>query len=102
MNEKNLGDVVATRGVHEAMASNDRFYDFVSSSLFNRYLNEDWGEMCEEDKAMNDATCKLPCGDRILASYDVPKDIDADGHDKIWIITEWDRSVTTILFPEEY
>ncbi|MDE6020535.1 MAG: hypothetical protein K2H01_06040 [Ruminococcus sp.] len=51
--------------------------------------------MDDEDKALNDAAVKN--GDeRIFAAY-----IDSTGR-KIWIITEWDRSATTILFPSEY
>ena len=46
-----------------------------------------------EWKAENDRA--LESGDRILSAYET-------SHGKIWIITEWDRSVTTILFPSEY
>lgn len=55
----------------------------------------DWGELCEEDKQANDDAVKN--GDRILSAYKVGKD-----KIKIWIITEFDRSYTTILLPEEY
>lgn len=50
--------------------------------------------MCEEDKATNDNA--LVTEGRLFSSYDYKEDI------KIWIITEWDRSATTILFPSEY
>jgi hypothetical protein len=70
---------------------------------FGRYTNEDWGDMCEEDiKTNNDA---LKFGERIFASYNLPDDLKLETNDsdnKIWIITEWDRSVTTVLFPSEY
>ena len=60
-----------------------------------KHINGDWGDLCKEDKALNDSA--LANGnDRILSSYTNENDV------KIWIITEWDRSVTTILFPEEY
>ena len=91
-----LGQLVATRGVAEAMRENPDFNAFVSTSL-QRYLECDWGEMADEDKALNDSAVKNG-DDRILAAYknSGPKAW------KIWIITEWDRSYTTILFPDEY
>lgn len=53
-----------------------------------------WGDVCEEDAAANNEALKN--GDRILSSYR------AENGEKIWIITEYDRSYTTILLPEEY
>jgi hypothetical protein len=47
----------------------------------NRYINCDWGEMCDEDKALNDDAIKSG-EDRIFASYH------KDGMPKVWIITE--------------
>ena len=60
-----------------------------------RYINCDWGETCVEDAKMNDLAV-LSKEDRILAVYR-----DKNGK-KFWIITEWDRSYTTILLPEDY
>lgn len=99
------GATVMTRGIDEAMKKSAkegdyRFYNFVLGSFCQRYLNADWGEMCLEDLKENDWA--LENGERLLAQYNVPKEMQIDGHDKIWIITEYDRSVTTILFPEEY
>lgn len=87
-----LGQVVVTRGVNNLIAEDNRFAKHVENS-FKRYATGDWGEMCEDDKAMNDEA--VNSGDRIFAAYE-------SGDYKIWIITEWDRSVTTILFPSEY
>lgn len=64
------------------------------SALLCRHLNGDWGDLCDEDRRSNDAA--LQSGDRLLSSYRVAPDL------KVWIITEWDRSVTTLLLPEEY
>ena len=100
MTEKELGKVVVTAGVDREMKNSAKFHVFVANCLFRRYLQEDWGEMCIEDKAMNDSAVKNG-DDRIFASYNIPEEL-SDVGDKIWIITEWDRSVTTILFPEEY
>lgn len=59
-----------------------------------RHFHGDWGDLCDEDKAENDLSLKR--GYRILSAYQL------DEHTKIWIITERDRSATTILLPEEY
>ena len=88
-----LGKTVMTRGLYERYTSDDAFAEFVSHS-FRKYANCDWGDCVEEDKRSNDNAVKN--GERILGVYK-----NADG-ETIWIITEWDRSVTTILFPEEY
>lgn len=89
-----LGDIVVTRGIAEATTDSDDFDSFVADCL-KRYANCDWGDTCEEDAKLNDEA--LEQGERILAAYEYAKN-----HRKIWIITEWDRSVTTVLFPEEY
>jgi len=58
-----------------------------------RHASGDWGEVCDEDKQANEQA--LINGDRLLSAYDVMGK-------RIWIITEYDRSLTTILFPDEY
>jgi len=107
MKMKDLGQLVATRAVADLQENNQEFATFVNACL-NRYLSNDWGVLAEDDKKMNDDAVKS--GDeRILASYPFPPNAPWDAingwnikEDKIWIITEWDRSVTTILFPGEY
>ena len=55
----------------------------------------DWGEeLCDEDKQANEHSLKD--GSRLLSCYRTP------AGDRLYIITEWDRSMTTILLPEEY
>lgn len=88
-----LGQTVTTQGIAESMETTPGFSDFVLESLF-RYMDGDWGDVHPEDQGLNDEA--LENGDRILAVYKSEK------YPTIWIITEWDRSVTTILFPEEY
>lgn len=83
------GQIVATNGINEEMKMSVEFTEFVLGSL-NRYLNCDWGDLCKEDKKLNDSAVKNN-DDRIVARYE-----------SIYIITEWDRSVTTILFVDEY
>ena len=85
--------LVVTRAIHKRIEKDDEFAKGVFKSL-RRYYSGDWGDLCEEDKEMNDNALKD--GERILAVYNIGND------DKIYIITEWDRSVTTILFPSEY
>jgi hypothetical protein len=58
-----------------------------------RHAAGDWGDLCAFDRRQNEIA--LRDGYRVLSSYEVPAG-------RIWIITEADRSVTTILLPEEY
>lgn len=62
--------------------------------LLGRHLRGDWGELDVADTASNELALLLHR--RLLSSYVMP-----DG-ERVWIITEADRSVTTILLPEEY
>lgn len=87
-----LGQVVVTDGIMNAYADDELLAPFIDSSLA-RYQIGDWGEICQEDKMTNEAA--LESGDRLFGSYE-------NEDYTIWIITERDRSVTTILFPEEY
>ena len=91
-----LGQTVMTRGIADQIAENAEFAAFVEKSL-RRYITCDWGELDEDDKKLNDAALANN-DDRILAAY-----IPAEHPEwKIWIITEWDHSATTVLFPREY
>lgn len=90
-----LGNIVQTRAVAEYRMCIPKFNSFCRLSL-NRHMLGIWGDLCPEDKILNDNA--IHNGDRILSSYVYPDDPSL----KIWIITEWDRSVTTILFPHEY
>ncbi len=92
MGKYTLGKLVMTKAVHERMILNSDFATGVLSSL-QRYINGDWGDLCDSDKAENEKAIKE--NERIFALYNI-------GNEKIYIITEWDRLVTTILFPYEY
>lgn len=59
-----------------------------------RHMRGDWGNVCPEDREANNEALKN--GSRVLSAYWVSDER------KIWIITEADRSATTILYPEEY
>ena len=93
-----LGTVVLTRGADEALAQETEFledYEVCLTHLLNHYQSGNWGDMDEEDCQTNDNA--LERGDRLMGAYTLPKT-----NVRIWIITEWDRSVTTILLPEDY
>lgn len=86
------GILVFTRAVNDKVALEESFAKFVFQSL-RRHFNCDWGDLAEEDKKENEYSLTRYL--RILSAYK------KDGI-KIWIITEADRSATTVLFPEEY
>lgn len=83
-----VGRLVSTTGAIDSLIADD-----VVRALA-RHLSGDWGDLDEHDWKSNDHA--LEFGGRILSQY-----FDQDGT-KFWIITECDRSTTTILLPEEY
>lgn len=83
-----LGDIFVTPGALEVILKED-----INLAL-QRHANGDWGEVCKEDWELNDEALEL--GHRILSVYTSSNGV------KFWIITEADRSATTILLPEEY
>jgi hypothetical protein len=85
-----LGQIVATPG---ALALLEKAQKSPSEFLL-RHLRGDWGDLCRDDQAENELNLKQ--GFRLLSSYPVTDT------DTIWIITEADRSVTTVLLPVEY
>ncbi|HSY26381.1 MAG TPA: hypothetical protein VK832_02675 [Burkholderiaceae bacterium] len=85
-----LGTVVATPGALDVLTENN----VLAHALLQRHVTGDWGELDEHDRHQNQFA--LRSGLRILSSYVIGESI------KIWIITEADRSSTTILLPEEY
>ena len=61
-----------------------------------------WGVVCDDDQEANNQALQL--GNRILSAYPIDPNKECLGHgdNTVWIITEADRSCTTILLPEEY
>ena len=92
------GSIVATRGVYQFACENPDFARFIQKCL-NRHVKGDWGEVGDEDKKTNDLSLKA--GMRLLSAYNDDR-FPKHGVATIWIITEADRSATTILFPDEY
>ena len=93
MSKFEMGQVVMTNGICAQIIEDEAFGKFVHDSI-SRHRECDWGDMADEDLKMNDEA--RDSGDRIFSSYLYKK------RTKIWIITEADRSATTILFPTEY
>ncbi|MFQ6065820.1 MAG: hypothetical protein ACE5K3_00900 [bacterium] len=87
-----LGQLLMTRGVNDLVAENEEFAKFAMQSV-ERHAAGDWGDLSEEDKKENELSI-----DKNLRLLSAHKKNDW----KIWIITEADRSATTILFPDEY
>ena len=84
-----LGRVVATPGALKLlMEAGGHPFD-----LLARHATGDWGDLCAFDRRQNEIALRE--GLRVLSSYPV-------GRECVWVITEADRSMTTILRPEEY
>ena len=88
-----LGNVVATP---PALALIQK-YGASIPQLLNRHQTGDWQELCKEDRDSNWRAAFG--GERVLSAFNIGS---ADQPVKLWIITEWDRSVTTILRPQDY
>ena len=92
------GSIVATRGVYDLACENIDFARFIQKCL-SRHVKADWGDLDDEDKQSNKQALKE--GTRLLSAYNDDR-FPKNGVATIWIITEADRSATTILFPDEY
>ena len=85
-----LGRVVATPGALSALDKAEQ----LPAAFLDRHVNGDWGEVSDADKQANEVAIEQ--GTRILSAYTT------SAGDTIWILTEADRSATTMLLPEEY
>jgi hypothetical protein len=85
-----LGNVVATPGALEALQEAGQG----ALEFIRRHVTGDWGDLSAEDKAENELSVRE--GFRILSAYTLKSGV------KIWLISEADRSATTILLPEDY
>ena len=85
-----LGEIVATSSIS----------DLIEHGCINpmnylaRHARGDWGDLCDEDRLLNERS--VGGGGRLMSSYKLSEQI------TLWIITESDRSVTTLLLPSEY
>ena len=85
-----LGQIVGTPGAIEAMGQAEQD----PTELLTRHVTGDWGQLEEEDKQENERS--VAQGFRILSAYTLDTGV------KLWVITEADRSATTILLPSDY
>ena len=85
-----LGQIVATPGALDLLDRSETN----AGILLDRHQSGDWGTLDPDYASLN--TQAVIHGDRILSCYVL------NGDERLWIITEWDRSVTTLLLPSEY
>ena len=85
-----LGRMLATPGALDALAAAEAS----AATYLGRHVRGDWGDLDDEDRQAN--VLALRCGERLLSAYRLPTG------ERVWIITEWDRSATTVLLPSDY
>ena len=85
-----LGELAGTPGALKALEDAGK----PPHELIARHVTGDWGDLDDEDKAENELSVQH--GYRVFSSYNLPTGA------RVWVITEWDRTVTTLLLPEEY
>lgn len=83
-----LGRTLMTRGALAELTALD------VRNAIGRHMRGDWGIVCADDRYANDRA--LVHEGRLLSVYE------SSNGKKFWIITEWDRSATTVLLPDEY
>lgn len=86
-----LGRILATPGAADALGR----AEVTARDLLLRHMAGDWGDLTEDDRAENELSLRE--GFRILSAYELP-----GTGEKVWLITEADRSATTLLLPSEY
>lgn len=85
-----LGRLFATRAASDVLQK----AGISIFALISRHARHDWGDLCDKDRLKNDEAAAT--NQRVLSSYQLSK------RQKIWIITEGDRSITTVLLPDDY
>ena len=84
-----LGQVVAT----PTSLAHCESHNVDALTLIGRHAGGDWGDLCADDVAAN--VHAIQHDERVLSAYSI-------GDQKLYVITEWDRSVTTLLMASEY
>ncbi len=85
-----LGHIFMTSGAEAALEEADQ----TPFEFFQRHVSGDWGDLDEHDRQLNEES--VDGEGRLLSVYHTSR------HAKLYVITEWDRSVSTILLPSEY
>ena len=83
-----LGQIVITRNAADTLPSED------VAAAIRRHARGDWGDLDDHDRQANQSALKD--GSRLLSAYTASNAV------KFWIITEWNRTSTTVLLPEDY
>ena len=94
-----LGQLCNTPGAQDVLQR----YQVNPLELLGRHVRGDWGDICSEDVETNEEALRV--GARVLSSYVLAPPVSESetlAPVKMWLITEADRSVTTLLLPEEY
>ena len=91
-----LGKIAITPGAIESLSKSNQLPD----SFLQKHQSGEWGELCEDDADLNNEAIAHEGEEdkqmRVMSVYKTSRD------ETIWVITEWDRSVTTLLLPSEY
>ena len=91
-----LGKTVITPGAIEALKNSNQLPDI----FIKKHQYGEWGEICKEDAELNNEAIanegNIDKQMRVMSVYETNK------NETVWVITEWNRSVTTILLPNEY
>jgi len=87
-----IGNLYMTRNINDKMANDSAFAKFILNAIL-KYKNQDWGDTCLEDKKLNNKAVNTD--NQIVAKYKYK-------NNSIFIITEWNKEYTTILFCDEY
>ena len=88
----NLGRTVITATAQVLLTERNQMP--LVQTILSRHVLGDWGDVCEEDAEANDRA--LETGGRLMSVYKI------ENGPVLWVITEWDRSYTTVLLPEDY
>lgn len=86
-----MGQIVVTVGADITLAQIERH----PVQLIARHVQGDWGNLCEHDRELNEQALNPDFPTRLFSAYNIEDE-------RFYVITEWDRSVTTVLRPDEY
>lgn len=92
-----MGAVVLSQAVSEAIVGNDHFAIHVGACLL-RHSRGDWGVISQQDRESNNIAFQT--GLRVVSAHMIPKGI--HDQDVLWVVTEGARDRTSVLFPQEY
>tara|TARA_Y100001949_G_scaffold151691_1_gene137578 strand:+ start:96 stop:437 length:342 start_codon:yes stop_codon:yes gene_type:complete len=90
-----LGHIVSTANFTHRMKELGEDPEQLMSIAIGRHVTGDWGDLSDDDKATMEQA--IDNKGQLMSSYKIN-----NGDTKFWVITEWDRSVTTVLMPEDY